>query len=232
MCRVTACNGMQAVILVIDFYSCYQMICLCWELIMNTIINQLNDLLVSKSFAELTDLCTDISVFEAEQLQSFIEQKTGIILVNSNGKLNDFTDEQIQLIKDCITENKSYLKDLFSKEYTVDTNSTEDVKDARNSQDRQLTQILEFLTTQQAKENPKLSILLALQGLSTNMIALICIIAIFAYQFFVVIYSNDMNTEAWRFVDRSLGSFDGLINTIVGFFFGSAWERHTSNKLK
>lgn len=199
---------------------------------MNTIINQLNDLLVSKSFAELTDLCTDISVFEAEQLQSFIEQKTGIILVNSNGKLNDFTDEQIQLIKDCITENKSYLKDLFSKEYTVDTNSTEDVKDARNSQDRQLTQILEFLTTQQAKENPKLSILLALQGLSTNMIALICIIAIFAYQFFVVIYSNDMNTEAWRFVDRSLGSFDGLINTIVGFFFGSAWERHTSNKLK
>lgn len=199
---------------------------------MNTIINQLNDLLVSKSFAELTDLCTDISVFEAEQLQSFIEQKTGIILVNSNGKLNDFTDEQIQLIKDCITENKSYLKDLFSKEYTVDTNSTEDVKDARNSQDRQLTQILEFLTTQQAKENPKLSILLVLQGLSTNMIALICIIAIFAYQFFVVIYSNDMNTEAWRFVDRSLGSFDGLINTIVGFFFGSAWERHTSNKLK
>lgn len=199
---------------------------------MNTIINQLNDLLVSKSFAELTDLCTDISVFEAEQLQSFIEQKTGIILVNSNGKLNDFTDEQIQLIKDCITENKSYLKDLFSKEYTVDTNSTEDIKDARNSQDRQLTQILEFLTTQQAKENPKLSILLALQGLSTNMIALICIIAIFAYQFFVVIYSNDMNTEAWRFVDRSLGSFDGLINTIVGFFFGSAWERHTSNKLK
>lgn len=199
---------------------------------MNTIINQLNDLLVSKSFAELTDLCTDISVFEAEQLQSFIEQKTGIILVNSNGKLNDFTDEQIQLIKDCITENKSYLKDLFSKEYTVDTNSTEDIKDARNSQDRQLTQILEFLTTQQAKENPKLSILLVLQGLSTNMIALICIIAIFAYQFFVVIYSNDMNTEAWRFVDRSLGSFDGLINTIVGFFFGSAWERHTSNKLK
>ena len=74
--------------------------------------------------------------------------------------------------------------------------------------------------------------MVALQGLSTNAIALICIVAIFAYQFFVVIYSNDMNTEAWRFVDRSLGSFDGLINTIVGFFFGSAWERHVSNKNK
>jgi hypothetical protein len=199
---------------------------------MSTIINQLNDLLVSKNFSELTDLCADISVFEAEQLQSFIEQKTGIILADSNENLNTFTDEQIQLIKDCIIENKSYLKDLFSKEYIVNTTSTENTKDARNSQDRQLTQILEFLKTQQAKENPKLSILLALQGLSTNMIALICIVAIFVYQFFVVIYSNDMNTEAWRFVDRSLGSFDGLINTIVGFFFGSAWERHTSSKLK
>ena len=199
---------------------------------MSTIINQLNDLLVSKNFSELTDLCADISVFEAEQLQSFIEQKTGIILADSNENLNTFTDEQIQLIKDCIIENKSYLKDLFSKEYIVNTTSAEDTKDARNSQDRQLTQILEFLKTQQAKENPKLSILLALQGLSTNMIALICIVAIFVYQFFVVIYSNDMNTEAWRFVDRSLGSFDGLINTIVGFFFGSAWERHTSRKLK
>lgn len=199
---------------------------------MNTIINQLNDLLVSKGIAELTDLCTDISVFEAEQLQSFIEQKTGIILADSNGNLSNLIDEQIQLIKDCVIENKSYLKDLFSKEYTVNTGVTEDVKDARNSQNRQFTQILEFLKTQQAKENPKLSILLALQGLSTNMIALICIVAIFVYQFFVVIYSNDMNTEAWRFVDRSLGSFDGLINTIVGFFFGSAWERHTSSKLK
>lgn len=199
---------------------------------MNTIINQLNDLLVSKGIAELTDLCTDISVFEAEQLQSFIEQKTGIILVDSNGNLSNLTDEQIQLIKDCVIENKSYLKDLFSKEYTVNTGVTEDVKDARNSQNRQFTQILEFLASQQAKENPKLSMMVALQGLSTNMIALICIVAIFAYQFFVVIYSNDMNTEAWRFVDRSLGSFDGLINTIVGFFFGSAWERHVSNKNK
>lgn len=199
---------------------------------MNTIINQLNDLLVSKGIAELTDLCTDISVFEAEQLQSFIEQKTGIILADSNGNLSNLTDEQIQLIKDCVIENKSYLKDLFSKEYTVNTSVTEDVKDARNSQNRQFTQILEFLASQQAKENPKLSMMVALQGLSTNMIALICIVAIFAYQFFVVIYSNDMNTEAWRFVDRSLGSFDGLINTIVGFFFGSAWERHVSNKNK
>jgi hypothetical protein len=199
---------------------------------MNTIINQLNDLLVSKGIAELTDLCTDISVFEAEQLQSFIEQKTGIILADSNGNLSNLTDEQIQLIKDCVIENKSYLKDLFSKEYTVNTGVTEDVKDARNSQNRQFTQILEFLASQQAKENPKLSMMVALQGLSTNMIALICIVAIFAYQFFVVIYSNDMNTEAWRFVDRSLGSFDGLINTIVGFFFGSAWERHVSNKNK
>lgn len=199
---------------------------------MNTIINQLNDLLVSKGIAELTDLCTDISVFEAEQLQSFIEQKTGIILADSNGNLSNLTDEQIQLIKDCVIENKSYLKDLFSKEYTVNTGVTEDVKDARNSQNRQFTQILEFLASQQAKENPKLSMMVVLQGLSTNMIALICIVAIFAYQFFVVIYSNDMNTEAWRFVDRSLGSFDGLINTIVGFFFGSAWERHVSNKNK
>ncbi len=199
---------------------------------MNTIINQLNDLLVSKGIAELTDLCTDISVFEAEQLQSFIEQKTGIILADSNGNLSNLTDEQIQLIKDCVIENKSYLKDLFSKEYTVNTGVTEDVKDARNSQNRQFTQILEFLASQQAKENPKLSMMVALQGLSTNVIALICIVAIFAYQFFVVIYSNDMNTEAWRFVDRSLGSFDGLINTIVGFFFGSAWERHVSNKNK
>ena len=199
---------------------------------MNTIINQLNDLLVSKGIAELTDLCTDISVFEAEQLQSFIEQKTGIILADSNGNLNNLTDEQIQLIKDCVIENKSYLKDLFSKEYTVNTDVTEDVKDARNSQNRQFTQILEFLASQQAKENPKLSMMVVLQGLSTNMIALICIVTIFAYQFFVVIYSNDMNTEAWRFVDRSLGSFDGLINTIVGFFFGSAWERHVSNKNK
>ena len=199
---------------------------------MNTIINHLNDLLVSKGIAELTDLCTDISVFEAEQLQSFIEQKTGIILADSNGNLSNLTDEQIQLIKDCVIENKSYLKDLFSKEYTVNTGVTEDVKDARNSQNRQFTQILEFLASQQAKENPKLSMMVALQGLSTNMIALICIVAIFAYQFFVVIYSNDMNTEAWRFVDRSLGSFDGLINTIVGFFFGSAWERHVSNKNK
>jgi len=199
---------------------------------MNTIINQLNDLLVSKGIAELTDLCTDISVFEAEQLQSFIEQKTGIILADSNGNLSNLTDEQIQLIKDCVIENKSYLKDLFSKEYTVNTGVTEDVKDARNSQNRQFTQILEFLASQQAKENPKLSMMVALQGLSTNMIALICIVAIFAYQFFVVIYSNDMNIEAWRFVDRSLGSFDGLINTIVGFFFGSAWERHVSNKNK
>lgn len=199
---------------------------------MNTIINQLNDLLVSKGIAELTDLCTDISVFEAEQLQSFIEQKTEIILADSNGNLSNLTDEQIQLIKDCVIENKSYLKDLFSKEYTVNTGVTEDVKDARNSQNRQFTQILEFLASQQAKENPKLSMMVALQGLSTNMIALICIVAIFAYQFFVVIYSNDMNTEAWRFVDRSLGSFDGLINTIVGFFFGSAWERHVSNKNK
>lgn len=199
---------------------------------MNTIINQLNDLLVSKGIAELTDLCTDISVFEAEQLQSFIEQKTGIILADSNGNLSNLTDEQIQLIKDCVIENKSYLKDLFSKEYTVNTGATEDVKDARNSQNRQFTQILEFLASQQAKENPKLSMMVALQGLSTNAIALICIVAIFAYQFFVVIYSNDMNTEAWRFVDRSLGSFDGLINTIVGFFFGSAWERHVSNKNK
>lgn len=199
---------------------------------MNTIINQLNDLLVSKGIAELTDLCTDISVFEAEQLQSFIEQKTGIILADSNGNLSNLIDEQIQLIKDCVIENKSYLKDLFSKEYTVNTGATEDVKDARNSQNRQFTQILEFLASQQAKENPKLSMMVALQGLSTNVIALICIVAIFAYQFFVVIYSNDMNTEAWRFVDRSLGSFDGLINTIVGFFFGSAWERHVSNKNK
>jgi hypothetical protein len=199
---------------------------------MNTIINQLNDLLVSKGIAELTDLCTDISVFEAEQLQSFIEQKTGIILADSNGNLSNLIDEQIQLIKDCVIENKSYLKDLFSKEYTVNTGVTEDVKDARNSQNRQFTQILEFLASQQAKENPKLSMMVALQGLSTNVIALICIVAIFAYQFFVVIYSNDMNTEAWRFVDRSLGSFDGLINTIVGFFFGSAWERHVSNKNK
>jgi len=199
---------------------------------MNTIINQLNDLLVSKGIAELTDLCTDISVFEAEQLQSFIEQKTGIILADSNGNLSNLTDEQIQLIKDCVIENKSYLKDLFSKECTVNTGATEDVKDARNSQNRQFTQILEFLASQQAKENPKLSMMVALQGLSTNVIALICIVAIFAYQFFVVIYSNDMNTEAWRFVDRSLGSFDGLINTIVGFFFGSAWERHVSNKNK
>lgn len=199
---------------------------------MNTIINQLNDLLVSKGIAELTDLCTDISVFEAEQLQSFIEQKTRIILADSNGNLSNLTDEQIQLIKDCVIENKSYLKDLFSKECTVNTGATEDVKDARNSQNRQFTQILEFLASQQAKENPKLSMMVALQGLSTNVIALICIVAIFAYQFFVVIYSNDMNTEAWRFVDRSLGSFDGLINTIVGFFFGSAWERHVSNKNK
>jgi hypothetical protein len=199
---------------------------------MNTIINQLNDLLVSKGIAELTDLCTDISVFEAEQLQSFIEQKTGIILADSNGNLSNLIDEQIQLIKDCVIENKSYLKDLFSKEYTVNTGATEDVKDARNSQNRQFTQILEFLASQQAKENPKLSMMVTLQGLSTNVIALICIVAIFAYQFFVVIYSNDMNTEAWRFVDRSLGSFDGLINTIVGFFFGSAWERHVSNKNK
>lgn len=199
---------------------------------MNTIINQLNDLLVSKGIAELTDLCTDISVFEAEQLQSFIEQKTGIILADSNGNLSNLTDEQIQLIKDCVIENKSYLKDLFSKECTVNTGATEDVKDARNSQNRQFTQILEFLASQQAKENPKLSMMVTLQGLSTNVIALICIVAIFAYQFFVVIYSNDMNTEAWRFVDRSLGSFDGLINTIVGFFFGSAWERHVSNKNK
>lgn len=199
---------------------------------MNTIINQLNDLLVSKGIAELTDLCTDISVFEAEQLQSFIEQKTGIILADSNGNLSNLTDEQIQLIKDCVIENKSYLKDLFSKECTVNTGATEDVKDARNSQNRQFTQILEFLASQQAKENPKLSMMVALQGLSTNVIALICIVAIFAYQFFVVIYSNDMNTEAWHFVDRSLGSFDGLINTIVGFFFGSAWERHVSNKNK
>ena len=199
---------------------------------MNTIINQLNDLLVSKGIAELTDLCTDISVFEAEQLQSFIEQKTGIILADSNGNLSNLTDEQIQLIKDCVIENKSYLKDLFSKECTVNTGATEDVKDARNSQNRQFTQILEFLASQQAKENPKLSMMVALQGLSTNVIALICIVAIFAYQFFVVIYSNDMNTEAWRFVDRSLGSFDGLINTIVGFFFGSAWERHVANKNK
>lgn len=199
---------------------------------MNTIINQLNDLLVSKGIAELTDLCTDISVFEAEQLQSFIEQKTGIILADSNRNLSNLTDEQIQLIKDCVIENKSYLKDLFSKEYTVNTGATEDVKDARNSQNRQFTQILEFLASQQAKENPKLSMMVVLQGLSTNVIALICIVAIFAYQFFVVIYSNDMNTEAWRFVDRSLGSFDGLINTIVGFFFGSAWKRHVSNKNK
>ena len=199
---------------------------------MNTIINQLNDLLVSKGIAELTDLCTDISVFEAEQLQSFIEQKTGIILADSNGNLSNLTDEQIQLIKDCVIENKSYLKDLFSKEYTVNTGVTEDVKDARNSQNRQFTQILEFLASQQTKENPKLSMMVALQGLSTSMIALICIVAIFVYQFFVVIYSNDMNTEAWRFVDRSLGSFDGLINTIVGFFFGSTWERHVSNKNK
>lgn len=199
---------------------------------MNAIINQLNDLLVSKNFTELTDLCTDISESEAEQLQSFIEQKTGIIFVNSDGTLNDFTDEQIQSIEDCITKNKSYLKNLFSKENSSDTKLTKDVKDARNLYNKQFEQILEFLTTQQAKENPKLSVLLALQGFSTNVIAFVCIVAIFAYQFFVVIYSNDMNSEAWRFVDRSLGSFDGLINTIVGFFFGSAWERHTSNKLK
>src|SRR5699024_11388580 len=112
---ITACNCMQAVILIIDFYDCCLLICMLWSLIMSTIMNQLNDLLVSKNFSELTDLCVDISLFEAEQLQSFIEQKTGIILADSNENLNTFTDEQIQLIKDCIIENKSYLKDLDRK---------------------------------------------------------------------------------------------------------------------
>lgn len=42
----------------------------------------------------------------------------------------------------------------------------------------------------------------------------------------------DINENNLRFTDGSLGNFYGILNVLVGFFFGAAFQQAMNNKPK
>lgn len=173
-------------------------------------IRELADKLVEYQYTYLKEY---IQKLTSNQLNNFViwlesqlpEEITGV---------NNLSEKQIELIKTILSNQERYMSKanwnwLSTSEetytYTLDKNGN-------------------FVKTKKSIFSSILTLMYM------NIVAFCVLFAGFAYIFAVTFWSNTINDSNLRFIDQSLGNIYGIINTIVGFYFGGAFNSLTTDK--
>lgn len=173
--------------------------------------------LASKGFSFLKDLLTGATDTAADKAKQFIEEKTGIPLVDSTGDSSHLTNDQLLLIAQTIEENKVELAKLVVEDRTL---YNQDVSNAREMQTKKVEAFVEVAKTGNKEA-------LRALWLPTNFIylyALLITLAGIAFMFVSFLVDN-IPENRFQFITQSMGVYQNVLLILVGFFFGGAYEK-------
>ena len=183
---------------------------------MNPVINNVANMLVNKGQNALTEIISHAADDGISKVKDFIEDKTGIPLTDADGNITNLSDEELTTINSTVNEHRVELERVINE---LAQAHLDDTQDARLKHDKAMDRYVEVLTEQGEDVANRL-------WFSANFIyifSLIITFQIFAFLFFAVF--GPVETDKMRFVDITIGNLFGVLNIIVGFFFGNAWAQ-------
>jgi hypothetical protein len=185
---------------------------------MEPITTMLAGFLATKGFSLLQSLLSKATDKGIEKAAEFIETKVGIPLVNHDGKFPELSDTDVKRIAEVITENRLELERILNEKEKM---YLDDKKDARYAQKTHVQTYAEVV--KECGEDAASGL-----WLSVNFIyifAILLTVCIFTF-IFLAVFTTGVPTEKLRFIDIAIGNLFGILNIIIGFFFGSAIEKN------
>ena len=195
---------------------------------MAPILATLAGLLATKGFDLLKILLTKATEKGIEKATEYIEKKSGIPLVNHEGKPAELKDKEIEAIKQVIKDNQIELAKILLEQSKVDLEmdklSAADTVDARYLQS---TKVKEYADLVEKVGEDCASGL----WLPANFIYLYAfMVTIFGFAFMGIVLIKDTLTDSQiNFIYFALGNVFGLITTITGFFFGNSFKKNSGS---
>lgn len=191
---------------------------------MAPILATLASLLATKGFDLLKVLLAKATEKGIENATAYIEKKSGIPLVNHEGKPAELKDKEVEAIQQIVKDNQLELAKILLEQSKVDleTNKlvTEDIRDARYLHSTGLKEYAELV--EKVGENGASGLWLSVNFIYVYALA----VTGFGFIFMIIILFKSTLTDAqMNFVYFALGNIFGLITTIVGFFFGSSFKK-------
>ena len=185
---------------------------------MNSTVNLVATMLANKGQNVLSEVISNVTDEGIHKVKEFIEEKTGIPLTDADGSMYNFNSDELDTINITITDNRLELERILNELTSL---HLEDVQHARHQQEKVMDNYVEALTNNDNDENIAKRL-----WFSANFIylfALLITFQIFGFLFFAVF--GPVATDKMRFVDIAIGNLFGILNIIVGFFFGSAFAQ-------
>jgi hypothetical protein len=150
-----------------------------------------------------------------EKVQTFIEEKTGIPMVDSSGDVREFSSEEMETLTKCINENQIKLKELALESQRL---ANEDRADARDMQNSVTRAVVDAARTGNQT---------AVEGLLANSkrvyhLGILLILLNYLIKFVVMLVPEAyINTNL---AAQMIPSTDNILMIIVGFFFGTSFS--------
>lgn len=183
---------------------------------LHAILPMLASLLATKGYDLLKSLLTSATSTGITKAAEYIEKKAGIPIVDPAGKLPELSPKDLDRIAEIINDNQVEIESLLLEKERM---YLEDKMDARCLHETGIKSYADVVKEKGRNEAKGL-------WLSANFIyifAILMTILIFCFIFFAVFGS--VQTDKMRFIDITIGNLFGILNMIIGFFFGSAMEK-------
>lgn len=183
---------------------------------MEPITLSLVSLLASKGFSLLGDLINGASDKGIEKAKEFIEEKTGIPLVDSTGTIAPLTDEDLTKINEAVLEHKLELEKLLLEK---DKAVFEDISDARDMQAHAVSKFADAVKT-----GNTFGVLTL--WLNANFIHIFSLIILGAtiYYTHTVTLTQDIPESRFQFITQASSFYQNILLIIVGYYFGGAFK--------
>lgn len=195
---------------------------------MAPILAALASLLATKGFDLLKILLAKATEKGIEKATEYLEKKSGIPLVDHEGKPAQLKDKEIEAIKQVVKDNQVELSKILLEQSKIDLETNkiamEDTRDARYLHSTGIKEYAELV--EKVGEDCASGL-----WLPANFIYLYAfMVTIFGFAFMMIVMFKDSLTDSQvNFIYFALGNVFGLITTITGFFFGNSFKKNSNS---
>jgi len=178
-----------------------------------TILATLGSTLIGKGCSFFSDLVSSATDTGLEKVQEFIEEKTGIPLVTSDGEAKQLTEEQINEILNTVNEHRVELEKLSVQKMMIEVEDRADARAAQSHTEDTMLQAAQI-------GNDRVIDAAISSQLFRQRLALMFFTYSFLYSVFATVVPEAyMNTNA---IMQILPSQQNIQLIMIGFYFGGA----------
>ncbi len=195
---------------------------------MAPILATIASLLAAKGFDLLKILLTKATEKGIEKATEYLEKKSGIPLIDHDGKPTELKEKEIEAIKQVVKDNQVELSKILLEQSKLDLETNKlAMEDSRDARYLQSTKVKEYADLVEKVGEDGASGL----WLPANFIYLYAfMVTIFGFAFMMIVMFKDTLTDSQvNFIYFALGNVFGLITTITGFFFGNSFKKNAGS---